>query len=329
MAIFSVQNNRLYRIEVKFQPGIPKIEILGSSAKSIKDSAIKAKLLLQQMGLRFPKNKKTYVCIDPFVSSHEGIELAIFMAMKHAIENVSMDAFVSGNVSFDGKTCPSLKDNDFLIHVPISAKYLIARNDLNVMNSIHWKEKLDNTNLVWIHKLGPTLVSALYRKETILFLISKEDNIDSFLQSLKEVYYRLHQEVLEIHTMIQSKTVRDIKNQNTIATASICPCSNKDFWKKQICKMSRKKCHSHLKNLKIKDRPFLILPIDSDSFVTSKVNTKMFKNHVSVLPMTLKGGEKKWVEEVLEWIPMNEQKDAVELLLTSLRHYRLLCSNEL
>ncbi len=326
MAIFSLQNNKIYRIEVRFQPGIPRIEILGSSAKSIKDAATKAKLLLIQLGMRPPRNKKIYICIDPFVSSHDGLELGIFMAMKQAIVNSTQEAFVFGNLSFDGKTSSTKEVAELLPYIPNGMNYLVGGKKLNVMHEILWQKKSKTKEMLWTPSLGPLLLSALYNKESILFLVANNTLVDEFIFNIVEIYFELHQEPVRVYKNLEKNNATTKDTKNFIAIGKFCPCGKLDAWKRGACQFTQKKCESYLKNMNLKGRRALIFKIQESDLVKMKVENEIRDYPVQNIPLAVTGEDKIWIESLVKNIAVKDQRSAQATLLLSLKHYYLLSS---
>lgn len=324
MAIFSLQNNKIYRIEVRFQPGIPRIEILGSSAKSIKDAAIKAKLLLQQLGLRTPRNKKVYICIDPFVSSHDGLELGIFFAMKQAIENSQVEGFVFGNVSFDGQTSSSKKESELLPYIPSGMEYIIGSKKINVTHKIVWQKKSKAKDILWAPNIGPTLLSALNNKESVLFLVTNNSQVDDFILNLMEIYFEMHNEPIRVYSDLEKKNSITQCETNYIAVGKICPCGELKSLDRGACKFSRKKCESYFKNMNLNGRRTLVVTINENDLIKMKIDFVINNYPVHGLSSAITGEDRVWMESILKNIAIKEQRSAQTILFLSLKYYKSL-----
>jgi predicted ATPase with chaperone activity len=318
MAIFSLQQNVLCRIEVRFQPGIPRIEVLGSSTKSIKDAALKAKILLVQMGYKFPRNKKIYVCIDPFVHSHVGIEAAIFMAMKASLEENIQDFFVYGDLSFSGECTSDKYEDDLLPYVPVHLKYLIGKKNLYINKEINWKANTQEKKIIWHESNSFLWIAALRAKEPFLIITKKDTDSRSILEDLKHLYFQFHnEELVTLEDIHQAKRTLPNSLEMFVATANLCPCDNFDAWKRKSCKFSQKRCFSYLGMILKFKIIKLITAVQEEG--EPRVWSLPLKTYEVDIKLTKK--EKVW-ERLLRFVPNNEQYRVLEKLRESARYHQ-------
>lgn len=315
MAVYSLQQNTLCRIEVRFHPGIPRIEILGSSTKAIKDAALKAKLLLGQMGYRFPRNKKIYVCIDPFTQSYTGIEAAIFMAMKLSLEDNRKDVFVYGDLSFSGECTSDKTEEDILPFIPQSMDYLIGRKNLYVTDKIIWKRAKGSNPILWSETLSPLWLAALRAKLPFLILLPKGFEADPLLLDFKRVYTQLFNENLVILKDIHQNSYSVKRSDMFIATARICPCESREAWGRKTCRFSQKRCLSYVKQILKCQRLAIITELES-GLISKNVSLDL---EMYPINSSIQRGSAN-IEKLLRYIPGEQQKNALLLLKKSEQH---------
>lgn len=298
MAVYSINQNQLCRIEVKFSPGIPKIEILGSSSKSVKDSATKAKLLLMQMGYRFARNKKIYICIDPFVKNQQGLELAIFIAMKHGLENVAHDVFAYGDLSFDGKTSAELRKEEMESYIPMDLPFVIGSDRVNVTKSFTWNPPRREKKILWHPTLSGLYAALLYYEIPSVLIVNNEE-IEDFLLSLETIFFLLH----------KSKLPKQL-----VTVTKLCPCG--DIQRKSLCRYTKKKCTSMDKKLALLPKTDFVI-----RYQEKALELKDWAPSHQVYALTEKEEKLKTfslkMKKVISKVPITEQEKAIEILFLS------------
>jgi hypothetical protein len=314
MAIYSFNQEVLCRIEVRFSPGIPKIEILGSSSKISRDAAVKAKLLLQQQGFRFPRGKKIFVCIDPFLPSHTGLDLAIYMAMKHALQEEKKDFFVYGDLHFNGQTFSDKTYKDLAPYIPNQMQYLLGGK--NIFSSYTWAAKTKSQSILYNEILSPIFLAILKAKSSLL-LLETDTSLDEVLKDLQIAYFQMHKEIRRAHPQLQSN--KKLRGVPLLASASLCPCRNLQKWERQSCSKTKKICLAYMDQLKKYKFDYVFVVDSAYSFQLKEVSFELPLVQTSAADF----------KSVLMYVPQDKQKSSYQTLFEASKHYKNLLGNSL